>query len=427
MWRRSRCRRLPLLISKVLYGVEEQIDSETPSEYENKNFKMETNNRIEIDNRIFAFTNKELEQFITEPIKEYLQGLVPMNFGNKKITSALNEDDFKCDMKTLKNDLIKYKSELKECLDFGIKGAGSNYLYADADPYDNYYYGSKYMDAIKYLYNTISLHPLEFVKAAREETYNVGIEDIPSEVDLEPVVKEINKETNKFYFVYPPGFYRMVEKCCLKEFNPYKGKDPLTIHSDDWILQSRTQQFLSNPGFAPYNTDLSAKKGYEYNGLKYAYITCLFDVQRKIDIHTGIDFGSWQKSVPIKSFIRGTVLECTWNKSKNDKAGKGYGNMMLIEGENGFLYLLAHLKTYLKQKGDSIFPGDDVAMSGQTGNSTGYHLHLEMIKPIIKTKKIYVINKSDNQFIGWFSPDQLNNRYNPFNHKDIFGSFRGEN
>ena len=29
--------------------------------------------------------------------------------------------------------------------------------------------------------------------------------------------------------------------------------------------------------------------------------------------------------------------------------------------------------------------------------------------------------------VGWFSPDQLNKRYNPFNHKDNFGSFRGEN
>ena len=94
------------------------------------------------------------------------------------------------------------------------------------------------------------------------------------------------------------------------EFNPYEGRELVTIMKSNFMLQTRTQEFKSNPGFAPYNTDLSVY-GYEYNGLNYAYITCLFDVKRSSDIHTGVDFGSWQKSVPIKSFIKGIVLECT--------------------------------------------------------------------------------------------------------------------
>lgn len=346
------------LISKVLYGVEEQFDSETPSEYENKNFKMETNNRIEIDNRIFAFTDKELEQFITEPIKEYLQGLVPMNFGNKKITSALNEDDFKCDMKTLKNDLIKYKSELKECLDFGIKGAGSNYLYADADPYDNYYYGSKYMDAIKYLYNTISLHPLEFVKAAREETYNVGIEDIPSEVDLEPVVKEINKETNKFYFVYPPFFYKMVEECGLKEYNPYE-QTGIKSYTIDGI----TYDIKNNPGFILSNSYVFTQSfNYPYKPDAYCH--------EGVDI--AISYNNCGK-IPIISGIHGKVI------LEGDKKNKSYGCFIVIKADTKFeekytrYYLLGHLdrtKPYKHEK-QYIFPGEIVGYVGNTGHCKG--------------------------------------------------------
>lgn len=412
------------LISKVLYGVEEQIDSVTPSEYENKNFKMETNNRIEIDNRIFAFTDKELEQFITEPIKEYLQGLVPMNFGNKKITSALNEDDFKCDMKTLKNDLIKYKSELKECLDFGIKGAGSNYLYADADPYDNYYYGSKYMDAIKYLYNTISLHPLEFVKAAREKNYNVGIEDIPSEVDLEPVVKEINKETNKFYFVYPPGFYRMVEKCCLKEFNPYEKDFLVDLKNlSRAVIDKRTgknydlsKNKLDNPGFAPY-TGI----GSEYSNIQgYAKVNGYFMEDYGSYGHEGVDFtgNGWiarskpkEEHTPIHSLINGVVVKMA------DHGKYNYGLHMIISDGNNKLYLLGHLCGYANgiKVGSNVTPKTVVGYVGNTGNCTGYdesakedgrgsHLHLTIFKfedsfakDIISMKESNIAKKIDSR------------------------------
>lgn len=375
------------LISKVLYGVEEQIDSETPSEYENKNFKMETNNRIEIDNRIFAFTDKELEQFITEPIKEYLQGLVPMNFGNKKITSALNEDDFKCDMKTLKNDLIKYKSELKECLDFGIKGAGSNYLYADADPYDNYYYGSKYMDAIKYLYNTISLHPLEFVKAAREETYNIGIEDIPSEVDLEPVVKEINKETNKFYFVYPPGFYRMVEKCCLKEFNPYEGETINTnIQVRSGAMKYYSQLVNNTPGFAPYiGKDKSKYQGYSVPTGTFNNDYSKYNTNYTEYYHDGVDFGATE-GTEIKSLIYGVVRWFTQNGNgkTGNNGGTGYGNMLFIENSDKTkVYVLCHVLPYMWKKesviDQPVYPNMTVAKVGNIGNSSGPHLHLTVI------------------------------------------------
>ncbi|MCR5435796.1 MAG: M23 family metallopeptidase [Treponema sp.] len=145
--------------------------------------------------------------------------------------------------------------------------------------------------------------------------------------------------------------------------------------------------------------------------------------------HTGVDLGSWQKSVPIKSFISGKVLECTWNKTKKEKASEGFGNMMLIEGSNGYLYLLAHLTSFLKKKGDPILPGDDVAMSGQTGYSDGYHLHLEIIRPIDKAKakieglqSMYIIDNS-NQFIGWKNEAQRLNRFNPFDHDDKFNSF----
>jgi hypothetical protein len=98
---------------------------------------------------------------------------------------------------------------------------------------------------------------------------------------------------------------------------------------------------------------------------------------------------------------------------------------MLIKGDNDYLYLLGHLASCLISCG-RIYPGQDVAMSGQTGYSTGYHLHLEILKkisdPKITWENMFSINR-DNQFIGWINENQKNNRFNPFDHNDKFNTF----
>ena len=345
-----------------------------------------------------------------------------------------SDDDFLCDLKKFSKNFDFDKDE-KEALDLIF-----NNKTIQNDLQELYHSKTKTNDSIKTIFrHSVVTHLHELDEKAYEkisETPDIKYikdrckkEEICNAVSSNSVFNFIKNQNGLLTFVHPVYFLKHMKEANIFEFNPYENQGSVTINENGWILQTRTQQFKSNPGFAPYNTDLSAK-GYGYNGIKYAYITCLFDVKRTIDIHTGIDFGSWQRSVPIKSFIRGTVLECTWHKSKKEKSGSGYGNMMLIEGENGYLYLLAHLTSYLKEKGDSVFPGEDVAMSGQTGNSDGYHLHLEIIKPLSKSTKVntmYIIDETENQFEGWSSEEQRKNRYNPFNHEDKFGSFSGGN
>jgi len=180
----------------------------------------------------------------------------------------------------------------------------------------------------------------------------------------------------------------------------------------------------------PDNTDLSVD-GYEYQGVKYAKITCHFDIRRGESgkRHTGVDLTSWKKFVPIKSFISGEVLGCFWNGSRKERVldgTGGYGNLMLIKGDNAYLYLLGHLTSCLIPCG-RIYPGQDVAMSGQTGYSTGYHLHLEIFKlpEALKDKKetafFAKIGGSDNyQSIH----DKIKaERCNPFDHNDKFNTY----
>jgi murein DD-endopeptidase MepM/ murein hydrolase activator NlpD len=56
----------------------------------------------------------------------------------------------------------------------------------------------------------------------------------------------------------------------------------------------------------------------------------------------------------------------------------GYGNLVAIDHQNGYLTLYAHLSGYNVGCGQSVTQGQVVGFCGSTGNSTGAHLHFEV-------------------------------------------------
>lgn len=56
---------------------------------------------------------------------------------------------------------------------------------------------------------------------------------------------------------------------------------------------------------------------------------------------------------------------------------KGYGNYIIIDHDNGLQTRYAHLSKSLVVQGLRIHQSQPIALSGNTGNSTGPHLHLE--------------------------------------------------
>lgn len=56
----------------------------------------------------------------------------------------------------------------------------------------------------------------------------------------------------------------------------------------------------------------------------------------------------------------------------------GYGNMVTTRDAQGNTYKFAHLNNASVQKGQKINPGDQVGNVGNTGKSTGNHLHYEV-------------------------------------------------
>jgi len=89
--------------------------------------------------------------------------------------------------------------------------------------------------------------------------------------------------------------------------------------------------------------------------------------------HTGIDIASSKGKVgdPIVAFMNGKVIhvgELSW----------GYGKHVIIDHGNDITSVYTHLDTVSVTEGQVINQGDQIGTMGNTGWSTGPHLHFEV-------------------------------------------------
>ncbi len=87
--------------------------------------------------------------------------------------------------------------------------------------------------------------------------------------------------------------------------------------------------------------------------------------------HRGIDLAV-AMNTPVKAAAYGTVITA--------EARSGYGNFVQIDHGYGIVTSYAHLNSIDVSVGQTVSRGDIIAHSGNTGNSTGPHLHFEVIK-----------------------------------------------
>ena len=91
---------------------------------------------------------------------------------------------------------------------------------------------------------------------------------------------------------------------------------------------------------------------------------------RSRGFHSGIDLAA-KTGTSVYAAAGGTVELASWYY--------GYGNCIVINHGNGVKTRYAHLSAYKVSVGTTVSRGQLIALSGNTGNSTGPHLHFEVI------------------------------------------------
>jgi len=86
--------------------------------------------------------------------------------------------------------------------------------------------------------------------------------------------------------------------------------------------------------------------------------------------HNGIDIGA-KTGTPIYAADNGIVVESEYQSN-------GYGNIVKIDHQNGYVSYYAHCSKLYANVGDVVAKGDLIAAVGNTGRSTGPHLHFEI-------------------------------------------------
>ena len=92
-------------------------------------------------------------------------------------------------------------------------------------------------------------------------------------------------------------------------------------------------------------------------------------LNKKSAFHSGIDFRG-KRGEKIRSTANGIVKKAFKNG--------GYGNYVMIDHGNGYTTSFSHMQKYLVRRGDRVKRGQVIGLVGNTGRSTGPHLHYEV-------------------------------------------------
>lgn len=165
---------------------------------------------------------------------------------------------------------------------------------------------------------------------------------------LMPTIKEVNRLKEK------------IEKDGQKSFSV--NWNNLAYAIEQLVIKSGLEE-KSGKFIWPMKGRISAKFGEKRTNSK-----------GQIYYHTGIDIAdNPANKTPIIAAADGKVIYAA-------NAKDGYGNKVIIDHGGGIKTLYAHCSVLQVKVGNQVKQGQQIAIVGSTGHSTGPHLHFEVIK-----------------------------------------------
>jgi murein DD-endopeptidase MepM/ murein hydrolase activator NlpD len=124
-------------------------------------------------------------------------------------------------------------------------------------------------------------------------------------------------------------------------------------------IKNKLAYLMAKPSIMPVTASITAGFGYRRNPF----------TSRGSEFHKGTDFAASYGQAAVATGD-GIVIFSGWNS--------GYGRMVIISHGYGFTTLYGHNSKLLVKQGDKVKKGQAISKVGNTGRSTGTHLHYEV-------------------------------------------------
>jgi len=185
-------------------------------------------------------------------------------------------------------------------------------------------------------------------------------------------VSDITK--NEFEVYYDGGGvndYKEIVEYTHQKLSEINVKASKELYSLDKLVRTAVdhQEMLTHiPAIQPIdNKDLKrTASGWGYR------IHPIYKIRK---FHFGLDFTA-KTGTPIYSTADGRIQYII---KSTEKASQGYGNLIIVDHGYGYRTLYAHMNKFNVKVGQEVKRGEVIGFVGNTGLSTGPHLHYEVI------------------------------------------------
>ncbi|MER6188872.1 LysM peptidoglycan-binding domain-containing M23 family metallopeptidase [Streptomyces cyaneofuscatus] len=147
------------------------------------------------------------------------------------------------------------------------------------------------------------------------------------------------------------------KKAAPKKAEPAPKADTVSADESDAAAESGSSESTGSGWTAPLD-NANVTTQYRASGSSWSS-----------GYHTGSDFQA-ASGTPVRAIGPGTVVSAGWSGS--------YGNEVVIKHEDGMYSQYAHQSSLSVSTGQTVTGGQQIGLSGSTGNSTGPHLHFEV-------------------------------------------------
>lgn len=241
------------------------------------------------------------------------------------------------------------------------------------------------LNQIKNQYTTATDEKAEFVQAVR-------VENVVAETALVSDVSEL------LAYLAPRLDVRACRSVTYTEHIPY---ETITRENDQQEMDWRATIQEGQPGKAIVTAEIETVDGQEHGRTVLERTVLSEATDEIIEVGTknrGIGCGTFR--LPLTSYTFTSAFKQRWGRlhsgvdlatpegspvyaADNGKVivaecGDGYGNYIILDHNNGFKTVYGHNSELLVSVGDFVQQGSKIALSGNTGNSTGPHLHFEI-------------------------------------------------